>query len=1048
MADTERKNLLLTFASHPVAMNILMVVFVVVGGYVISRISVQFFPDLPLDISKIVVVWPGASAEDVERSITNRLELELKNTDNLKDMISSSSYGVSIIYLEFFPGTNISAATDDVKSTVDRLISDLPEDAERPNVSELVNYEGIAKLILSGNSKEQLRILGNQFKDELLERGIGKVSIIGLPDEEILVQVPGQTLRDLGLSLDQIGNRIRSHSYDTSIGVLGRNDAGRELRIVDQRRSELSFENVPVIADSDGRYVVLSDIATINRQQKSEQAYFSYDGKPSIILDLRRQKSTDTLESSNLLYQWLDETRPVLPPGAEISVFDDTSIGLRDRIRVLINNGIMGLILVLIVLYLFLNVRVAIWVAAGIPISLLGAITVLYLLGGTLNMVSLFAFIMTIGIIVDDAIVVAEEALTNFVSESSPLSSVYRASRRMFLPILAASLTTILAFLPVIVVEGFIGVILADIAIVVICVVVASLTEAFLILPGHLRASYDKIVRKGWILRAPVVDHYFSMFRDGWYRRTLNLAVTNPITTISIGVASLILTIGLFNSGRLDYSFFPTPELNTIWMNVTFSAGTPEETVSEYLETLQEALYDTERELGAGLISSSFVMHGAIPEDEAGIISKQGTNLGSIAVELVQSDTREVRTSTFLREWRNRIDYVPGLENLISRSAIAGPPGRDIEVRLSGASKFETKNAALALAEYLEKTPGVYGVSDNTNYGRQQQILTLKPLGHSLGLSINEVSRQLRSSVEGLKLQSFATQYQDIDVNLSLPEAESDRLSELENMHIILQSGEAVPLLDVVYIQSARGFDSIYHSMGEFTIEISASVDASAASLTQILQRLETDVKSEITQSYGVNWTVGTRQADQETTEESMKVGALIALFLIYLTLAWIFGSYSWPLFVMLAIPFGIVGAAWGHWLLDLPITIITILGLIGLSGIVVNNAIVLVVFFRDNLGKGLETRQAMIDAGCQRLRPVVLASLTTIVGLLPLLFETSTQAQFLIPMAVTLVFGLGFSSLLVLFFIPAILTLYEQIVDRLVTRRQSVPGDQVSESS
>ena len=1043
MAETERKNLLFEFVAHPVAMNILMVVFLVVGGYVISRINVQFFPDLPLDFTRVYVAWPGASAEDVERSVTNRLELELKNIDNLKDMTSTSTYGRSTVVIEFYPGTDITAATDDVKSTIDRIIPDLPAEAERPIVSEIINYEQIANLIVTGNSKEQLLILGNQFKDELLARGIGKIDIVGLPDEEILVQVPGQTLRDLGLTLNQIGDRIRSQSFDTSIGIFGRTDAGREMRIIDQRRSELSFEDVPIIADSDGRFVVLSDVATIKRQPKPDQVSLSYDGKPSIILNLQRQSSNDTLQSANTLYDWLDETEPLMPSGVDIHIFDDASVALRDRIGVLLENGAMGLLLVLIVLYLFLNARVAIWVAAGIPVSLMAAVTALYLLGGSLNMITLFAFIMTIGIIVDDAIVVAEESLTNYVADPNPILAVYRASKRMLLPILAASLTTILAFMPVIVVEGIMGEFLGNIAIVVICVVIASLIEAFLILPGHLRDAYEKMTRKGVTLKATFVDRWFARFRDGLYKRTLAIAISNPISTIAVGIACLILTAGLVVSGRLNYSFFPTPELNAVWINATFSAGTPEETVDNYLEKIHAALYDTEAALGGNLISTSFILHGAISELNAGQIGSRGPNLGSVAVELVQSDTRDVRTSTFLRHWRSQLDYVPGLENVVGLSARAGPPGRDIEVRLSGASKFETKDAALTLAEYLEKTPGVFGVSDNTNFGRQQQILTLTPLGHSLGLTTGEVSRQLRSSIEGLQVQSFTTEYQDIEVNLSLPEAERDRLSELENLYMTLSSGESVPLLDVVFIESARGFDTLSHSMGEFNIEVSASVDASVANLNQILEQLETEVKSQITQTYGVDWQAGARQTDQQQTEESMRNGALIAVFLIYLTLAWIFGSYSWPLFVMLAIPFGIVGAAWGHWLLGLPITIISILGLIGLSGIVVNNAIVLVVFYRDNLKRGNDHRQAMIDAGCQRLRPVVLASLTTIVGLLPLLFETSTQAQFLIPMAATLIFGLGFSSLLVLFFIPAVLTLYEGIATRLSGTKQHTVENQ-----
>ncbi len=1027
----ERKSLLQIFITHPVAMNILMAMFLVIGTYVITRINTQFFPSFTLNYVNVLVAWPGASAEDVERSVTNRLELELKNTNNLKDMRSTSSYSVSNIILEFYEGTDIGVATDDVKSTVDRLIPDLPNDAERPVVSEFILYEGVAKLIVSGHSITQLRTLANQFKDQLLALGIGKIDIIGLPDEEISIQVPGQTLRDLGLSLNQIGDRIRSHSQDTSIGILGRDDVGRELRIIDQRRSELTFEDVPIIADSEGRLVVLSDIATIQQRPKHEQVALSYNNRPAAVLNLLRQDTSDTLESADIFYQWLSDIRPTLSPGVELSAFDDDSIALRDRIEVLVNNGIAGLVLVLIVLYLFLNARVAFWVAAGIPISLLGAVTILYLLGGSLNMLTLFAFIMTIGIIVDDAIVVGEESLTNFVRNPSPTDAVYRAARRMFMPILTASLTTIFAFVPVVVVEGVIGKFLASIAIVVICVVFISLIEAFLILPGHLRHTFDKSIAKGKALKTSTVDRYFIKFRDGIYRKCLNAAITNPITTITIGIACLIVTIGLFASGRIQYSFFPTPELNSLWVNVNFNAGTPEKTVHQYLKVVEDALIETERALGGDLISTYFVVHGANADRDLVDLSNRGTNLGTVVVELVQSDTRDVRTSTFIRSWRDRLEYVPGLENLVVLSPRPGPPGRDIEIRLSGGDRMEVKNAALALAEYLRNMPGVYGISDNTSFGRQQQILTLTDLGHALGLTINDVSRQLRTAVEGQQLQSFTTRYQDVEVNLSLPEDERNHLSELENIHIILPSGESAPLLDVVVIESARGFDQLSHSKGEFNIEVSASVDSTIANTTQILQELETQVKPEFTQTYGIKWSVGSRQEDQQKTEESMKYGAMVALLLIYLALTWIFGSYFWPLFVMLAIPFGVVGAAWGHFILNLPFTLISVLGLIGLSGIVVNNAIVLVVYYRDNRDQGSAPVTAMVDAGCQRLRPVLLASITTIVGLLPLLFETSTQAQFLIPMVATLVFGLSFSALLVLFLIPAVLTLYERGVMR-----------------
>lgn len=1031
MATAEQKNILDIFATHPVAMNILMLVIFVAGIFVIDRINVQFFPDFKLDFVEVKTVWLGAAAEDVETSITNRLELELKNVDDLKNITSESRFGISLIFLEFVPNTDISTAKQEVQSLVDIVTSDLPTDADRPVVREIKRYELIANLVIAGQSIDQLRVLANEYKDDLLARGVGKINFRGLPTEEIAIQIPGETLRDLGLNLHQIGQRVQSHSSDSSVGISGRNDSAREIRFVDQRRSELSFEDVPVIVDSDGRYISLGDIATIKRQPKADQVFLTYRDKPAVQLTLQRQKTTDTLNSADILYTWMDEIKAQLPPSVEIAVYADQSIALRDRLRVLINNGLAGLVLVLIVLYVFLNTRLAFWVAMGIPVSLFGAVTILYLAGGTLNMITLFGFIMTIGIIVDDAIVVGEDALTRFSRSSSPAEAACGASRRMFVPIVAASLTTIFAFLPVMIVSGIIGIVLGQIALVVVCVVATSLIEAFLILPGHLRHSFEGILRKSKGIKKSYVDRFVERVRDHWFRRAITLSISNPITTICVGLGLLIVTVGLFASGRLQYSFFPTPELNQVFANVTFTAGTPKSKVDQYLQEVESLLHETDSELGGNLVRLSVVQHGATHAED-GDRRRAGRNHGSVIAELIQSDLREVRTTEFLRKWQSKIQHVPGLETVIVLTQSAGPPGRDIEVEISGPSKTAAKDAAISLSEYLQELPGVYGILDNTSYGNQQQILKLTPLGQVLGLSVDEISRQLRSSIEGIKIQSFTTKYHDIEVKLTLPAAETNRLSELDNIHIVLPSGESVPLLDVVVIHPSRGFDSLLHRNGDFSIEVSASVDESTANTNEILQHLDSEFRPQIEEAYGVTWAQGQRQEDQTATEQSMQVGALIAFILIYLTLAWIFGSYTWPLFVMLAIPFGIVGAAWGHFFLGIPFTIITILGLIGLSGIVVNNAIVLVVFYKRIRIGGLGIKQAMIEAGCRRLRPVVLSTLTTIVGLLPLLFEKSTQAQFLIPMAVTLVFGLAFSTVLVLFFIPAILTLYEDVIEKI----------------
>ncbi len=1045
----QKRHFLELIAAHPVAVNVLMIVVLAIGAFSLSRLNVQFFPEFQLNFISVTTHWPGAAAEDVERSITDRMELNLKNLDDLKQMTSYSSLGSSVVVLEFEQHADMDAAKDEVSHIVDPLIGQLPENAERPEVVTIRRYEDVARLIVSAPSREQLRILANDFRDELLRRGIDKVEILGLPEEEIAIQIPGESLRDLGLSLNQIGRIIQSQSQDESIGISGRDDAARQLRVLDQRRDYIEFEQVPIAADSNGRLITLSDIATIEQRPKPDQLLASYKSRPAVELRIKRLGTGDTLEGAKILQEWKKETEAILPSGVELSIYTDQSIALRDRLDTLINNGLMGLLLVLVVLYLFLNARLAFWVAVGIPVALAGAIALLLILGGTLNMITMFGFIMTIGILVDDAIVVGEEALSQFEEDPNPLQAAYGAARRLLIPVLAASLTTVLAFLPVIMATGIVGIVLGFIALVVVCVVLTSLVEAFLILPGHLRASFEKMQKKVGKARPSIIDKTLGVVRDRWYRSALQLSIRHPITVIATGISLLILTVGLFTSGRINYNFFPTPELNLLFANVSFSAGTPEQTVDDYMEYAYDALLETEADFGGNLIVSSLIFHGANFNISSDSLIR-GSNNGNIMVDLVQSDDREVRTTEFIRRWESKLKYVPGLEKLVVVTPIGGPPGRDIEVRFSGSEKNTVKNAALELTEYLREIPGVYAIEDDTSYGRQQQILSLTSLGESLGLSVTEVSRQLRASIEGLTLQSFTTEDQEIDVKLMLPDSEKRHLSEFENIHIILPSGESIPLLDVVEIENSRGFDTLRHSDGEFAIEVNASVDSRIANLADVLAHLEEEVRPEIIGKHGVKWAIGARQEDQKETEEAMMNGFVLAIALIYLTLALVFGSYVWPIVVMLTIPFGIVGALWGHLFLGLDFTILTILGMIGLSGIVVNNAIVLIVFYKQNrYDKGKDLENAMLDAGCQRLRPIVLSSLTTIVGLMPLLFEKSTQAQFLIPMAATLVFGLAFSTVLVLFFIPSVLALIERILDRLRGTKPAIgETEQISETA
>ena len=751
----ERKSLIDSFATHPVAMNILMTVIIILGYFSASNINIQFLPSVDINFAYINTVWPSAAAEDVERSITNRLELELKNLDNLVEMTSNSRLSFSRIYLDFDEDTDMSKALSDVKNIVDRLFPELPAGVERPEVVKLQRYEHVATLIVVGDSLEQLRVIANQYKEELSSRGIGKIDINGLPDEEVAIQISRDKLREYGLSLNQVAQMIRNNSRDVPIGISGRDDAAIQLRIIEQRRDVLSFENLTIYSDAQGQTVKLSDLATVEWRLVEDQPYITMEGKPAVELHLRRAEFDNTLKAAEIMHTWVQEKRLTLPESVQIKVFEDQSIPLRDRISILLENGILGLALVLIVLYIFLNSRVAFWTAVGIPVAILGAITILHQLGGTLNMVTLFALIMTIGIVVDDAIVVGENSLTRFSEGLSPAQATCAAARRMYWPILAASLTTIFAFTPVLIASGYIGGVLSKIALVVICVVVVSLVEAFLILPGHLRHSFEQLTKKNKNIKRPIIEKQFMRFRDTIFRRILVVALENPVTTVSIALAIFILTISLFTSDKLKYNFFPTPELNVAYTNVTFIAGTPKEVVENYLNIVEQALYKTNRELGGDLIVGSFVKHGILVTDSETLGDTVGDGFGSVIVELVPSDTRDVRMHTFVRNWQNSLPRVPRLESVNVLSRGIDLPGRDIEIELTGSTRDQMKKASLAIQEYLQQIPGVYAISDDTRYGRQQHIFSLTALGQSLGLTVSEISRQLSSSVDGEQIQKF-----------------------------------------------------------------------------------------------------------------------------------------------------------------------------------------------------------------------------------------------------------------------------------------------------
>ncbi|NQZ54209.1 MAG: efflux RND transporter permease subunit [Piscirickettsiaceae bacterium] len=1029
-----KRDIIGLFAQHKVAANLLMIMMIIAGVFSLSQLNTQFFPTYALDFITVRVEWRGASAEDVEDSITSRLEQELRNIDFVDKMTSTSSYGMSLVSLEFEEHTDMGPALDQVKERVSQL-RNLPTDSEIPEVSLLTPYEPIARLLITTDGKlEELRYLAHQIEQELLDGGISRVTITGLPEEEIAIQVSTRELESLGLSLDSVRERVSELSRDLPAGEIGNASTAKQLRSLDQRRDSHSFAELSLKTDYSGNLLLLKDVAEIERRPMRKQVSVYYQGQPAVEIQLQRTENSDSLESAEILQNWIDENASQLPKGVALKVYDASWKLIKERMDLLVRNGLGGLMLVVGILFLFLHSRVAWWVAVGIPISFMATLAVMFLLGGSINMISLFGLIMALGIIVDDAIVVGEDALSHYQMGEHSLQASEGGARRMLAPVIASSLTTVASFLPLMMIGGIMGNILFDIPFVVICVIIASLIESFLILPGHLRHSFHKIHHSEPPRFRLWLDNKFNYLRDDLFRPLVTATIEYRWVTITTVISLLIICIGLLAGGRLFFTFFPSPEGTTIYANARFTAGTPSEKVEDFLDHLNETLNNTRQELGNDLVDVSVTRLGRA-SIAGSVRAETDERFGSIQVELISPDHRDVRNAQFIETWHRSITLPVGIETFTLSERRTGPPGSDLDIRLTGASPEILKKAAQEVAQTLKQLPGISAVEDDMPYGQEQLVYKVKGQGEVLGLTVNNVGRQLRTAFDGQLVQIFQDGADEIEVRVMLPDVERNTMASLESFMIRLPQGGSAPLSSVVEFEARRGFDVLRHTDSKLAIHITATVNPAINNSNEILTELQQDFLPDLSSRYGIKIGFEGRAEEQAETLADMKRGLILAFILIYLVLAWVFASYGWPLVVMAAIPFGLIGAITGHLLMGIDLTILSLFGIFGLSGIVVNDSIILVTFFKQQREQGVETTQAIINAATQRLRAVLLTSLTTIGGLTPLLFETSVQAQFLIPMAVSISFGLMFSTVLVLLVIPALLSVHESIADRFVKR-------------
>ncbi|MGR8949495.1 MAG: efflux RND transporter permease subunit [Gammaproteobacteria bacterium] len=1029
-----RRGPIALFAAHPTAANLVLALMLVCGLFAISKINRQFFPDFGIDFVTVSVTWPGASAEDVDNNIVQAIEPAVRFLGGVDKVISSSYEGLASISIEFEPGTDMQQARAEVDSAIAQIRT-FPEDAEEPEVRRVVRYETITKIVLSGDFPEaSLKNYAKQIRDELLQRGVDKVDMFGARDEEIWVEVEPHQLRLLDLKLETIANRINQSSQDLPSGELAGGE--RQIRSLGLKRTAQEIGDIDVIAMPNGRSLQVNDIATVSETFKDSAPIAYRDGQLAIELSVRRAVNTDALEISEKVKTYLAELQDTLPPTLRIEQYDERAKSIKERIALLVNNGTSGLILVLLVLFIFLNARVAIWVAAGIPAAMLAAVAVMWVSGQTINMLSLFGMIMAIGIVVDDAIVVGEHAETRFQQGMSALDASIAGAHRMAAPVTSATLTTVAAFMPLFLVSGIMGQIISAIPFVVIAVLIASLIECFYVLPGHLSHALkrdDPNQAPGMFARfRSRFDARFDHFREDKFARAVRMAITYRYVTLAIALTALLIAGASVIGGRVGYQFFPSPEPDRVYANLEMVAGTSKTETQKTLLAAETALFEAARELSqdADLVAMTVVKLGSVVGGDSGAITGTTDTIGGVVVELKSAEERDVLALDVISRWREKFVRAPNVKSFEVRAARVGPPGRDLDLRIRGDSIGALKSASDELRAKMMRYPGVTDVKDNLPDGKPELILELTPRGRTMGFTTTDVGRQVRNAVDGAIAKRFPRNDEEVWVRVRMSQDAVDR-GILDNLYVRSPDGLEVPLTEVVTVSEKRGYARIRRESGFREVAITAEIDLGVTRPGQVIRALNKDGLDAFAAERDINYSFAGRAEEQRETSADMRFGAILGLAFIYIILAWVFASYTRPFVVMSVIPLGFVGAVFGHFVFGADLTILSIFAILGLAGIVINDSIVLVTTIEQRR-ENEALMSAAVNGACDRLRAVILTSATTIGGLTPLLFERSLQAQFLIPMALTLIFGLAVSTVVVLLLVPALCVIQQDISDTL----------------
>jgi multidrug efflux pump subunit AcrB len=1030
------------FARHPTVANLLLVVMVVAGLYAATNMRAQYFPDVVVNEIAVSVTWEGAGAEDADRAIVQVLEPALLTVEGVAAVSSRASEGRAIVTLEFEPNHDLSTAEKDVQAAVDAL-STLPESAEDPVVAAAAWRDRVTDVLISGPvGIDQLARFADEFTSRLFAAGISRATITGLADPETVVEIPSTALMQHDITMAEVAEAIAAATTDSPAGELGE---GARLRTGQDRRSIAEIAAIPLRTLADGTSLTVGDIATIRANSaNSVRAAFVGDN-PAMTIRIDRTADGDAIRMQATVAEVAAEMQEGLPPGVTIDLVRTRAEQIKDRLMLFLDNGTSGLLLVLAILFLFLNARIAFWVASGIPIAMLSALAVMQVFGQSLNMISLFALIIMIGVVVDDSIVVSENVehrvrnLGETGSEAAERTAIWMAG-----PILASSITTIISFLGLMAIGGRFGELIVDIPITVCFVLLVSLVECFLILPNHLAHAMAHPAREHWYdWPSRQTNRGLDWLRRKAVRPALRFVVWARYPVLAACVLALALQVALFLKGEVQFRFFNAPEQASVTGSFSMLPGASRDDSLAMMRELQRATDTVTKRFEAdyGTSPTTFVLAevgGASGRSLAAADTKGPDLLGSISMELISPDLRPYPTSDFVKALEDEVTPHPLLEELSFRNAFFGPGGASLSVDLFGGDATTLKAAAEALKTALAVYPEVSGLEDTLAYDKEELLLNLTPQGQALGFDTATLARALRERLGGIEAATYPDGPRQAAIRVELPEAELTA-DFLDRTMIRAAAGVYVPLADIVKVESRSGFSTVRRENGLRLVTVSGSLSEDDPVRANEVQRaLEEELLPRIAQDFGIGFGLSGQAAD----EEEFLSGALVALVLcllgIYFTLTWIFAHWTRPFVVMSVIPFGMIGVIFGHWIWDMPLSMFSIVGMIGMSGIIINDSILLVSTI-DEYSEKRGLRPAIIDGVADRFRPVLLTTLTTVLGLAPLLYERSSQAEFLKPTVITLAYGLGFGMVLVLIVVPALMAAQADLSRAIRALRRAV---------